>query len=198
MQQVELSPGGHELEERVIRIDRVRKTVKGGRIPSSRAVCAVGDGHGHVGLGVAKARQAPDAIRKAIDRARKALIRVPLDGYTIPHAVTAKTGGAVIFLKPASRGTGVIAGGSVRAVVELAGIRDILSKSLGSQNVLNRAKATFEALRQLHNPRLVSQARGKALREMLGRDLSDPYDTAAESVEGVEEAEEEPEDDSDE
>lgn len=186
MRQAALSPTGHELEERVIRIDRVRKTVKGGRIPSSRAVCAVGDGHGHVGLGVGKARQAPDAIRKAIERARKAIIRVPLDGYTIPHEVQCKVGGAVLFLKPASRGTGIIAGGSVRAVVELAGIRDILTKSLGSQNVLNRAKATFEALKELQNPRVVSQARGKSLRDMLGRDLEDPY----ESAEAAEEAQE--------
>ncbi len=188
-----------ELEERVIRVDRVRKTVKGGRIPSARAVAAVGDGRGHVGLGVGKARQAPDAIRKAIDRARKNLIRVPMDGYTIPHEVQCKVGGAVVMLRPATRGTGVIAGGSVRAICELAGIRDVLSKSLGSSNGLNCAKACFECLRQLMNPREVSQARGRSLRDMLGRDYEDPYggEEAAARGRGAEEEEEEAEEDED-
>lgn len=179
-----------ELEDRVIRVDRVRKTVKGGRIPSSRVVVAVGDGRGQVGLGIAKARQAPDAIRKAIDRARKTMIRVPLDGYTIPHEVQCQVGGAVILLKPASRGTGIIAGGPVRAVVELAGVRDVLSKSLGSQNALNRAKAAFECLKQLMNPREVSQARGRSLRDMLERDFEDPY-AAQEAAAAREEGEDE-------
>jgi len=166
---------GLDLEDRVIRVDRVRKTVKGGRIPSSRAVVAVGDGRGHVGLGVAKARQAPDAIRKALDMAKKSLIRVPLDGYTIPHTIIGKVGGAQVLLKPASRGTGIIAGGAVRPVVELAGIRDILSKSLGSNNALNCAKAAFRALSEIADPRGVSQARGKSIREMLGREYRDAY-----------------------
>lgn len=179
-----------ELEDRVIRVDRVRKTVKGGRIPSSRVVVAVGDGRGQVGLGIAKARQAPDAIRKAIDRARKTMIRVPLDGYTIPHEVQCQVGGAVILLKPASRGTGIIAGGPVRAVMELAGVRDVLSKSLGSQNALNRAKAAFECLKQLMNPREVSQARGRSLRDMLERDFEDPY-AAQEAAAAREEGEDE-------
>ena len=164
-----------ELEDRVIRVDRVRKTVKGGRIPSSRAVVVVGDGRGHVGLGVGKARQAPDAIRKALDRAKKSLIRVPLDGYTIPHMTMGKVAGAQVLLKPASRGTGIIAGGAVRPVVELAGIRDILSKSLGSNSALNCAKAAFKALCSLADPRAVSQARGKGIRDMLGREYRDAY-----------------------
>jgi small subunit ribosomal protein S5 len=164
-----------ELEDRVIRVDRVRKTVKGGRKVSSRAVVAVGDGRGHIGLGVAKARQAPDAIRKALDRAKKSLIRVPLDGYTIPHTIIGKVGGAHVLLRPASRGTGIIAGGAVRPVVELAGIRDILSKSLGSNNALNCAKAAFSALSQVADPRAVSQARGKSIRDMLGREYRDAY-----------------------
>jgi len=185
-----------ELEDRVIRVDRVRKTVKGGRIPSSRVVAAVGDRRGHVGLGVAKARQAPDAIRKAIDRARKNMIRVPLDGYTIPHQVQCKVGGAIILLRPASRGTGLIAGGPVRALAELAGVRDVLSKSLGSSNTLNRAKAAFECLKQLMNPREVSQARGRGLRDMLGRDFEDPYaaQEAASAREAAPEEEEAEED----
>jgi small subunit ribosomal protein S5 len=166
---------GMELEDRVLRVDRVRKTVKGGRIPSSRVMVAVGDGRGRVGIGMGKARQAPDAIRKGIDRAKKTMITIPLDGLTIPHPVEAKTGGARILLKPASRGTGIIAGGAVRHIVELAGIRDILSKSLGSQNVLNRAKACFEALRLLQSPEDVAKRRGKSVREMTGREVHSAY-----------------------
>ncbi len=181
--------GRLDLEDRVIRVDRVRKTVKGGRIPSSRAVVCVGDGKGHVGLGVGKAKQAPDAIRKGLDRAKKSLIRVPLDGYTIPHTIIGKMGGARVLLKPASRGTGIIAGGAVRPVIELAGIRDILSKSLGSNNALNCAKAAFLALSQLADPRAVSQARGKSIKDMLGREYRDAY---AEEVPGASEAQSAP------
>ncbi|MEI6501840.1 MAG: 30S ribosomal protein S5, partial [Armatimonadota bacterium] len=123
------------LQERVVRIDRTRKTVKGGRISSSRVIAVVGDGHGHVGLGVGKARNAPEAIAKAVARAKKTMIRVPMDGYTITHQIEAKVGGAVILLKPASRGTGIIAGGATRQIIEVSGIRDILTKSLGSGNV---------------------------------------------------------------
>ncbi len=167
-----------DLEDRVIRVDRVRKTVKGGRQPSSRVVVAVGDGRGRVGLALGKARQAPDAIRKAIDTAKKNLIVVPLDGYTIPHEVQATVGGAKILLKPASRGTGIIAGGAVRHIVELSGIRDILTKSLGSQNVMNRAKACFKALSLLMNAQATAKARGKAVREMCGRDVVSAYEAA--------------------
>ena len=166
---------GVELEDRVIRVDRVRKTVKGGRIPSSRVVVAVGDGRGQVGVGMSKARQAPDAIRKAIEAAKKAMVRVPMDGYTIPHVVIGKVGGARILLRPASRGTGIIAGGAVRQIIELSGIRDILSKSLGSGNVLNLAKAAFEALKSLRDPRDVARLRGKSVEEMLGRKLDIVY-----------------------
>ncbi len=166
-----------EFEDRVIRVDRVRKTVKGGRIPSSRVVVGVGDGKGRVGIATGKARQAPDAIRKAIDRAKKRLVRVPLDGYTIPHEVQAQVGGAIILLKPASRGTGIIAGGAVRHIVELAGIRDILSKSLGSQNVLNRAKACYKALTLLQDPVEIAQRRGRSVKDMRGREVVNPYAT---------------------
>jgi small subunit ribosomal protein S5 len=167
---------GLEMEDRVLRVDRVRKTVKGGRIPSSRVMVAVGDGRGRIGIGMGKARQAPDAIRKGIEKARKNMITVPLDGFTIPHPISAKVGGSKILLKPASRGTGIIAGGAVRHIVELAGIRDILSKSLGSQNVLNRAKACFAALQALQRPDEVAQRRGRSVREMTGRDIRGAYD----------------------
>jgi small subunit ribosomal protein S5 len=183
------SPEEKEFEDRVLRVDRVRKTVKGGRIPSSRVMVAVGDGRGRVGIAMGKARQAPDAIRKAIERAKKRLIRVPLDGYTIPHEVVARQGGAVILLRPASRGTGIIAGGAVRQIVELAGIRDILSKSLGSQNVMNRAKACFRALESLKDPRNVAEVRGKTVEEMRGRPMELVYaeETEDEEAEGDEE-----------
>jgi small subunit ribosomal protein S5 len=164
-----------ELEDRVIRIDRTRKTVKGGRISSSRVVVAIGDGHGNVGLGIGKARNVPDGIAKAVSRARKNMIRIPMDGYTIPHEITAKVGGAVILLKPASRGTGIIAGGATRQLIEVSGIRDILTKSLGSGNVLNRAKACFAALQSLRDPRVVAGERGKTVHELIGRDVVDPY-----------------------
>ena len=163
------------LQERVVRIDRTRKTVKGGRISSSRVLVAVGDGKGNVGLGVGKARNAPEAIAKALNRARKTMIRVPMDGYTITHEVTAKVGGAVILLKPASRGTGIIAGGATRQIIEVSGVRDILTKSLGSGNVFNRAKACYKALELLRNPREVAEARGLTVMDILGREIEDPY-----------------------
>lgn len=164
-----------EFQERVVRIDRTRKTVKGGRISSSRVIAVVGDGRGHVGLGVGKARNAPEAIAKAVNRAKKTMIRVPMDGYTVTHEVQAKVGGAVILLKPASRGTGIIAGGATRQIIEVTGIRDILTKSLGSGNVFNRAKACFKALTLLRDPREVAEARGVSVKDMIGREIEDPY-----------------------
>lgn len=163
------------LQERVVRIDRTRKTVKGGRISSSRVIAAVGDGRGHVGLGVGKARNAPEAIAKAVARAKKTMIRVPMDGYTVTHEITAKVGGAVILLKPASRGTGIVAGGATRQIIEVSGIRDILTKSLGSGNVFNRAKACFKALTLLRDPREVAEARGMTVKDLLGREVENPY-----------------------
>jgi len=174
----EAAPGAEELQERVVRIDRTRKTVKGGRVSSNRVVVAVGDGKGNVGLGVGKAKGTPDAITKALSRAKKTMARVPMDGYTITHEVTAKVGGAVILLKPASRGTGIIAGGATRQIIEVSGIRDILTKSLGSGNVFNRAKACFKALQLLRNPRDVAEARGLSVMDMLGRVVEDPYAAA--------------------
>ena len=179
-----------ELEDRVVRIDRTRKTVAGGRLSSARVVVAVGDNRGRVGLGVGKARNVPEAIGKGIRRAKHNMIRIPLDGYTIPHVVQAKVGGAVILLKPASRGTGIIAGGAVRQVIEISGIRDVLTKSLGSGNVMNRAKACFKALSELRDPREIADRRGTTVDALLGREVVDPY--AAVEAEEEEVAEEPP------
>ncbi len=176
-----------ELEDRVIRIDRTRKTVAGGRLSSARVVVAVGDNRGHIGLGVGKARNVPEAIAKGIREAKKNMIEIPLDGYTIPHVTQAKVGGAVILLRPASRGTGIIAGGAVRQLIEISGIRDILTKSLGSGNVMNRAKACFKALSQLRNPYEVAEQRGTTVEEMMGREIVNPY-AKEEVAEGGEEA----------
>ncbi|MCD6352264.1 MAG: 30S ribosomal protein S5 [Armatimonadetes bacterium] len=179
-----------ELEDRVVRIDRTRKTVAGGRVFSSRAVVVVGDRRGSVGLGIGKARNAPDAVAKARERAKRNMIRVPLDGYTIPHEVIGSCGAARVLLKPASRGTGIIAGGAVRQIIDVSGIRDVLTKSLGQGTVFNRARATFEALKMLRDPREVAAMRGKSVEEMLGRSVTDPYEKAAEEAEEEEAAEE--------
>lgn len=164
-----------ELEERVVRIDRTRKTVKGGRISSVRVVAAVGDSRGNVGVGVGKAREIPEAIEKAIARARKEIIRIPLDGYTIPHTIQAKVGGAVILLRPASRGTGIVAGGATRQILDVSGVRDILTKSLGSGNVFNRAMACFKALKSVRDPQRIAEQRDTSVRELVGREIEDPY-----------------------
>jgi small subunit ribosomal protein S5 len=149
-----------QLEERVVHIARTAKVVKGGRRFAFRAVVVVGDKKGRVGIGIGKAREVPDAIRKAGDRARKTMIPIPMLGTTIPHAVQAQFGAGEVLLKPANPGTGVIAGGGVRAVVEACGISDILSKSLGSNNILNVVQATFTALQQLQDFRIEAQHRG--------------------------------------
>jgi small subunit ribosomal protein S5 len=150
-----------ELDERVIDISRVAKVVKGGRRFAFRVTVVVGDNSGKVGLGVGKARGVPDAIRKANEHARKQMKRYPLVGTTIPHEITAKHGGAIVLMRPASLGTGVKAGGAVRAVLEAVGVRDILTKSLGSANVLNVAKATMKGLEGMKSVSEEASKRGK-------------------------------------
>ncbi|MGI6454661.1 MAG: 30S ribosomal protein S5 [bacterium] len=155
-----------ELKERVINVNRVDKVVKGGRRFSFSALVVVGDENGTLGIGYGKASEVSDAIRKAIDRAKKSLFRVPIQGTTLPHEVYVRFSAAKVLLKPASRGTGVIAGGPMRAIVETAGYKDILAKSLGSSNPMNIVKATVKGLKSLKDIKTVSQLRGKDPREI--------------------------------
>jgi small subunit ribosomal protein S5 len=158
---------GEQFDERPVEIARVAKVVKGGRRFQFRVTIIVGDNHGKVGMGVGKANAVPDAMRKATERAHKNLHPIHLSGTTIPHEATGKVGGAVVLLKPASPGTGVIAAGGVRAVLETAGVRDILTKSLGSANVLNVVQATLQALDSLKSPQEEAARRGKPVEELL-------------------------------
>ena len=163
-----VSPAGLDLQERVVEINRVAKVVKGGRRFSFTALVVVGDEQGVVGIGYGKANEVPMAIQKAVDRAKKNLFTVPKHGSTITHQVDGIFGAGHVFLKPASPGTGVIAGGGVRAVLELAGIHDILSKSLGTQNPINLVKATVAGLQSLRTPREVAELRGLSIDQVLG------------------------------
>ncbi len=155
-----------ELEEKLVVLNRVSKTVKGGRIARFAALMVVGDGNGHVGFGLGKAAEVPDAIRKGIEDAKKNMIEVALNGSTIPHEILGQYGSGSVLLKPAAPGTGIIAGGAVRAVLELAGIRNIRSKCLRSNNPINVVKATFEGLKALRTAEQVAALRGLSVEEV--------------------------------
>ena len=157
-----------ELKEKLVVINRVAKTVKGGRVARFTALMVVGDENGHVGYGLGKAAEVPDAIRKGIEDAKKNLVRISLKGTTIPHEIVACYGASRVVLKPAAKGTGVIAGGAVRAVLEMAGVKDIRTKALGSRNPQNVVHATINGLSTLRDAAQVAQTRGKSVEEILG------------------------------
>jgi len=161
-----IDPSQLELKDTVVSINRVTKVVKGGKNLSFSALVVVGDGHGVVGFGIGKAREVPSAIKKGIEAAKKSLIRVPLTGTTVPHVVTGRYGSGSVLLKPAPHGTGIIAGGAVRAVVESAGIQNIVTKSLGSANPHNVVRATMTGLMTLKDPVSVARMRGRELADL--------------------------------
>ena len=163
-----IDASAYELTERVVTINRVSKTVKGGRIFKFAALVVVGDGNGTIGFGIGKAGDVPDAIRKGIEDAKKNMVKVSLKGTTIPHEIIGKFGAGEVLMKPAPQGTGVIAGGAVRAVLEVAGISDIRTKCLRSNNPCNVVTATFEGLKALRTVEEVAEVRGKSAKEILG------------------------------
>src|SRR5919206_764463 len=172
------SYGASDVTERVVSLNRVAKVVKGGRQFSFSALIVVGDMNGRVGVGLGKAREVPEAIRKGVEIAKRNMVTVPMVGTTIPHEVRFKWGAAKVLLKPASPGTGVISGGAMRAVIELAGVKDILTKSLGTNNPINTVRATVEALQRLRTAQEVAELRGKNLEDMVGKRLAAVYSSA--------------------
>ena len=162
-----IDPSQLDIKDTVVSINRVTKVVKGGKNLSFSALVVVGDGHGVVGFGVGKAKEVPSAIKKGIEAAKKTLIRVPMDGTTIPHRIIGNFGSGSVLLKPAPDGTGIIAGGAVRAVVEACGIQNVLTKSLGSANPHNVVRATFAGLGSLKDPSMIARLRGKELSELV-------------------------------
>ena len=173
-----IDPSEYELKDTVVSISRVTKVVKGGKNLSFSALVVIGDGHGVVGFGIGKAKEVPSAIKKAIEAAKKVLVRVPMSGTTIPHPVLGNFGAGSVLLKPAPDGTGIIAGGAVRAVVESAGISNVLTKSLGSANAHNVVRATFTALELLRDPRAVARLRGKDIEDLTGPAHDSPRSVA--------------------
>src|SRR5437016_7390620 len=168
-----------DLNERLVSLNRVAKVVKGGRKFSFSALVVVGDGNGRVGAGLGKAREVPEAIGKGVEIAKGSMISVPMVGSTIPHEIRYKWGAAKIILKPAAPGTGVISGGAMRAVIELSGIKDILTKSLGTNNPINTVRATVAALQELRTAQEVAELRGKTIDDIVGKRLAEAYRTAA-------------------
>ena len=163
-----IDPSQLDIKDTVVSINRVTKVVKGGKNLSFSALVVVGDGHGVVGFGIGKAKEVPSAIKKAIEAGKKSLVRVPMAGSSIPHPVLGRFGAGSVLLKPAPDGTGIIAGGAVRAVVESCGIHNVLTKSLGSANPHNVVRATFTALELLRDPAAVARLRGKDLEDLMG------------------------------
>src|SRR5947209_10455958 len=169
------SYGSSDVTERVVSLNRVAKVVKGGRRFSFSALIVVGDMNGRVGAGLGKAREVPEAIRKGVEIAKKNMVSVPMVGTSIPHEVRYKWGAAKILLKPAAPGTGVISGGAMRAVIELAGIKDILTKSVGTNNPINTVRATISALQSLRTAPEIAELRGKQLEEVVGKRMAAVY-----------------------
>ncbi|MHB8572461.1 MAG: 30S ribosomal protein S5 [Candidatus Dormibacteria bacterium] len=173
------------MTEKVVSLNRVAKVVKGGRRFSFSALVVVGDLDGHVGYGLGKAGEVPDAIRKGVENAKKRMIPVSREGTTIPHEVRLKVGAAKVLLKPAAPGTGVISGGAMRAVVELAGIKDILTKSLGTNNPVNTVRATVAALESMRTPQEVAELRGKTVESLIGKRRTEIYKGAGRAEDHV-------------